>query len=159
MVSTTHPMAVSGCSKQRHTRVFSPCVGQAVSCGGVVIFHKSCEVFHNSPFCTYPRRTMSKAPACVSEQWPCGTVKSTGNAFSEVRRSPFADDQAERAKATLHSRKVAIQEPKGGHAVHGLKNLSKRGQRLLAPVRASFCTPIEPAGSGIRRLAIQKASI
>lgn len=126
---------------------------------GGFFFHTSCEVFHNSLFCTYPQRTMSKAPACNSNQWPCGTPKSTGNAFSEVRRSPFADDQSERAKATLHSRKVAIQEPKGGHAVHGLKNLSKRGQRLLAPVRANFCTPIEPAGSGIARLAKTKASI
>ncbi|MFA5898047.1 MAG: hypothetical protein WC829_02920 [Hyphomicrobium sp.] len=102
---------------------------------------------------------MNKATACNSAQWPCGTQKSTGNAFTLPKRSLFADDQAERAKATLHSRNVAIKPPVGGHAVNGLTNLSKRGQRLLAPVKVGFCTPIEPAGSGIRRLAIMKASI
>jgi len=126
---------------------------------GGFFFHKSCEVFHNSLFCTSPIGTMNKAPACDSSQWPCGTAKSTGNAFTMPKRSLFADDQAERAKATLHSRNVAVHAPTGGHAVHGLTNLSKRGQRLLAPVKVGFCTPIEPAGSGIRRLAIQKASI
>lgn len=126
---------------------------------GGFFFHKSCEVFHNSLFCTYPQRTMSKAPACNSAQWSDGTPKSMNNAFSVRPVSLFHGDQAERAKATLHSRNVAIKPPVGGHAVNGLTNLSKRGQRLLAPVKVGFCTPIEPAGSGIRRLAIMKASI
>jgi hypothetical protein len=100
-----------------------------------------------------------KKNTCVQTHWPCGTPKSTGNAFSEVRKSPFAGDKAEQAKATIQARAEAIKAPVGGHAVNGLKNLSKRGQKLLAPVRVGFCTPIEPPGSGIRRLAIQKASI
>ena len=104
-----------------------------------------------------------KTNPCNSAQWSDGTPKSMNNVFTEKRLSPFAGDKAEQAKATIQARNEArneaIKAPVGGHAVNGLKNLSKRGQKLLAPVRVGFCTPIEPAGSGIRRLAIQKASI
>jgi len=40
-----------------------------------------------------------------------------------------------------------------------MRGLSKRAQKQLAPVRNGFCTPIEPAGSGIQRLAKTKAAI
>jgi hypothetical protein len=40
-----------------------------------------------------------------------------------------------------------------------MPGLSKRAQKLLAPVRTHFCTPIEPAGAGLRREVMRKASI
>jgi hypothetical protein len=40
-----------------------------------------------------------------------------------------------------------------------MPGLSKRAQKLLAPVRTHFCTPIKPAGAGLRREVMRKASI
>jgi hypothetical protein len=40
-----------------------------------------------------------------------------------------------------------------------MRGLSKRAQKLLAPKRQCFCTPIEPAGSGLVRFAKSKAAI
>ncbi len=40
-----------------------------------------------------------------------------------------------------------------------MPGLSKRAQKLLAPKRQRFNTPIEPAGSGLVRFAKSKAAI
>ena len=40
-----------------------------------------------------------------------------------------------------------------------MRNLSARAQKLLAPRKSGFCTPIEPVGSGIKRYEKTKASI
>lgn len=39
MFSPSRYMAVFGCTKQRHTRLLSRRVGQAVLCGGMGFFH------------------------------------------------------------------------------------------------------------------------
>ena len=44
-------------------------------------------------------------------------------------------------------------------SARAMAGLSKRGAALLAPKRQAFCTPIEPAGSGIERHARTKAGI
>ena len=91
--------------------------------------------------------------------WPgTKTPKSSANAFTRREPSGF-DTPHERAKATIAATNAEKLAPVGGHAVNGLKNLSKRAQRQLAPVRPGFCTPIEPAGSGIKRLSKTKAAI
>lgn len=51
-------------------------------------------------------------------------------------------------------------QPNGNPAsAQPMRNLSARAQKLLAPRKAGFCTPIEPAGSGVKRFEKTKARI
>ena len=53
-----------------------------------------------------------------------------------------------------------MKQPNGNpSSAQPMPGLSKRAQALLAPKITHFCVAIEPAGSGLKRLAKTKASI
>lgn len=73
-------------------------------------------------------------------------MKSQHNAFTERKESAF-NTPTERAKATIAATKAAaLTPPKGGHSVNGLKNLSKRGQRLTQPAKNGIS--VRPKSTG-----------
>lgn len=83
----------------------------------------------------------------MTTTWPCGTVKSTGNAFTARPASVFASDKSEQAKATLQRKQSYYGQATGavGHGAAVMPTLSKKAQKLLKAT--PFSEPIAPSKS------------